>query len=134
MLDLSPDKVGYIIVKSREFDVKVAPVDENPGSDEMDDGSGVVLQDFANDPTFVELYNFVEALNEEESWNLVALMWVGRGTFSKEEWPEALETARIEATNPTPDYLLGTPLVGDYLEEGLNEMGYDVDDYTLNHL
>ena len=134
MVDISPDKVGFIIVKAREFDVKVDPVDENMSADETEDNDRAVLEDFANDPTFMELHDFIEALNVEECWNLVALMWVGRGTFAKEEWGEALETARLEATNPTPDYLLGTPLLGDYLEEGLTEMGYTVDDYTLNHL
>jgi hypothetical protein len=134
MVDISPDKVGFIIVKAKEFDVKVDPVGENLGSSDSDDGERDVLEDFANDPNFAELHDFIAALNEEEAWNLVALMWVGRGTFSKEEWGEAVETARLEATNPTPDYLLGTPLLGDYLEEGLNEMGFNVDDYTLNHL
>jgi len=134
MVNISPDKVGFIIVKAREFDVKVDPVDENLSADETEDNDRAVLEDFANDPTFMELHAFIEALNVEESWNLVALMWVGRGTFAKEEWEEALETARLEATNPTPDYLLGTPLLGDYLEEGLSVMGYDMDDYTFNHL
>jgi hypothetical protein len=134
MLNISPDKIGYIIVKAREFDVKVQAVDENPGSSAADDGERIILQDFANDPTYAEVHDFIGSLNDEESAELVALMWVGRGTYSKEEWEEAVETARIEATNPTPDYLLGTPLLGDFLEDGLSELGLSIDEDALSHL
>ena len=134
MLGINPEKVGYIIVKAREFDAKVDPVDENPGSDEADDGERIILEDFADDMTETELHEFLDTLNVEEAWNLVALMWVGRGTYTKEEWEDAIAMARREATNPTADYLLGTPLLGDYLELGLNELGYNVDDYSLSHL
>lgn len=134
MLNISPDKIGYIIVKAREFDVKVQPVDENPGSSAADDGERIILQDFANDPTYAEVHDFIASLNDEESAELVALMWVGRGTYSKEEWDEAVETAQIEATNPTPDYLLGTPMLGDFLEDGLSELGFSIDEDALIHL
>ena len=134
MLGINPEKVGFIIVKAREFDAKVAPVDENPGSDEADDGERIILEDFADDMTETELHEFLDNLNVEEAWNLVALMWVGRGTYSKDQWDEAVSMARQEATNPTAEYLLGTPLLGDYLELGLNELGYNVDDYSLSHL
>jgi len=50
---------------------------------------------------------------------LVALAWVGRGTYSKEEWREAIATARSEHSRRTAEYLLGMPLLGDYLEDGL---------------
>ena len=41
---------------------------------------------------------------------------------------EAVETARAERTNPTQDYLLGIPLLADYLEEGLEKLGHSVED------
>ena len=55
-------------------------------------------------------------------------MWVGRGTFETEEFEEAVETARAERVNATSRYLLGMPLLADYLEEGLEKMGFSVDD------
>ena len=39
---LSVEVVSYIIIKAREFDAKVEPVDEAPGSDEADDGEGIL--------------------------------------------------------------------------------------------
>ena len=41
---------------------------------------------------------------------------------------QALETARTEHVNRTEEYLLGMPLLADYLEEGLDRLGYSVED------
>ncbi len=60
--------------------------------------------------------------------NLVALAWVGRGTFEAEEFGEAVETARDEQTGSTASYLLGLPLLADYLEEGLEKLGFSAND------
>lgn len=56
---------------------------------------------------------------------MVAIAWIGRETFEPEEFDEAFRTAKEEATTPTEDYLLGIPLLADYLESGLNKMGVD---------
>ncbi len=75
-----------------------------------------------------ELRGLVEALNEDEQAELVAIMWVGRGSFEAEDFAEALATARAEATTPTADYLIGTPHFADHLESGLSELGVDPTD------
>jgi len=59
---------------------------------------------------------------------LVALTWVGRGTYTADEFEEAIATARDERTNPTEVYLLGIPLLADYLEEGLEKLGFSIED------
>jgi len=66
-----------------------------------------------------ELLGAIRSLNDDERIRLVALAWVGRGTYSLEEWREAVDTARTEHSRRTADYLLGLPLLGDYLEDGL---------------
>jgi hypothetical protein len=58
----------------------------------------------------------------------VALAWIGRGTFAPEDLDEAVETARNERVNATSRYLLGMPLLADYLEEGLDKLGISVED------
>jgi hypothetical protein len=58
-------------------------------------------------------------LNDDERIRLVALAWVGRGTYGLEEWREAVDTARSEHSRRTAEYLLSLPLLGDYLEDGL---------------
>ncbi len=131
---LSVEVVSYIIVKAREFDAKVEPVDEKPASDEADDGEGIILEDFADDPTYQELREAIDDLDEDAGYELVAMMWIGRGTYDAEDWEEALETARDEAINSTADYLIGTPQLGDFLEEGLTALGYEFDPDALKHL
>ena len=70
-----------------------------------------------------ELRAFIDRLTEEEQASLVAVMWIGRGTFEAEEYDEAWRTAYREATTPCADYLIGTPHLSDHLENGLDALG-----------
>lgn len=70
-----------------------------------------------------ELMGFFETLSEEELTDLVAVMWIGRGSFDADELAEARATAIAEATVPTPDYLIGSPHLSDHLENGLEALG-----------
>lgn len=125
MIEIDPAVVSFVILKSREFDVKVDPV---AAESDSEDDELAVLESYADDPTFQEVHDFIEALNVAEQRNLVALMWIGRGDFSKEEWEDAVNEARDRATNSSADYLLGTPLLPDYLEEAMSQMGYSMED------
>ncbi len=46
MLNVSPEKICYIIVKAREFDAKVEPVEPDPGSNPADGGEREILSDY----------------------------------------------------------------------------------------
>jgi hypothetical protein len=118
-LNLPLDKVSFIILKAREYDVKEEDADPGSGSNPIDDGQADVLTNKQDDPVREELLGAIRALNEDERLRLVALAWLGRGTYSKEEWREAIATARSEHSRRTAEYLLGLPLLGDYLEDGL---------------
>lgn len=126
MLEISPQKVAHVIIKAREYDAKVGAWDEEGASQDADSDS--ILEDFSSDQTRNEVAEFIAGLNIDEQVNLVALMWVGRGSYSAEEFAEAVATARAERVNKTEDYLLGVPLLADYLEDGLEKMGYTVED------
>lgn len=73
-----------------------------------------------------ELRAFIDGLNQDEQAELVALTWIGRGSFEAEEWDEAVATARQEASTPTEDYLLGTPHLADHLDTGAELLGLDL--------
>ncbi|MCG7572776.1 DUF3775 domain-containing protein [Phaeobacter sp. CNT1-3] len=75
-----------------------------------------------------ELRAFIDRMTEEEQADMVALMWIGRGSFEPEEWDEARDTAVAEATTPTADYLIGTPHLSDHLENGLEALGLSATD------
>ena len=127
-LDIAPEKVAHVIIKAREYDAKVGAWDDSPEDGDAEEDPSAILEDYANDPTRAELAGFIERLNYDEQANLVALMWVGRGTYEKEEFDEAVDTARSERINAPANYLLGIPLLADYLEEGLEKLGYSGDD------
>jgi hypothetical protein len=118
-LDIAEDKLAFIIEKAREFDVKEADSDSDSGSNPIDDGSTDMLEDKPGDPTREQLAAAIRALNQDERAQLVALAWLGRGTYGLDEWSEAVTTARSEHHRRTAEYLLGLPLLGDYLEDGL---------------
>ena len=81
MLDLPIDKVGFIILKAREFDVKESDSDPDEGSNPTDDGNADILTDKGDDPVREELLGAIRELNEDERIQLVALAWLGRGTY-----------------------------------------------------
>jgi Protein of unknown function (DUF3775) len=124
-LEISTDKIGFIILKAREMAAKVAAWDDGATSDHDAES---ILEDFSDDATQAELKEFIRDLNEDEQASLVALAWIGRGSFGPDELGEAIATARTERTNRTEDYLIGMPLLPDYLEEGLDRLGYSIED------
>ena len=129
-LGVATDKVCHVILKARQFDVKVADADPDSGSNASDDEMSDVLENKPNDPVYAELLSFIRALDLDEQVSLVALAWVGRGTYEAGEWQQALETARAEHNQRTAEYLLGLPLLGDYLEEGLAAFDLDCADFN----
>lgn len=70
-----------------------------------------------------ELRAFIDRMSEDEQAELVAIMWVGRGSFELDDFAEALDTAQREATTPCADYIIGTPHMSDHLENGLDALG-----------
>lgn len=73
-----------------------------------------------------ELRGFIERLPEEEQAELVAIFWIGRGSYEAEEFAEALAMAQQEASAPTADYLFGSPHFADHLEAGAEALDLDV--------
>jgi hypothetical protein len=118
-LGLPLDTVSFIILKAREYDVKEADSDPDEGSNAADDGQTDVLVDKADDPVAEELLGAINGLRDDQKARLVALAWLGRGTYGLDEWKEAVATARHEHNARPAEYLLGLPLLGDYLEDGL---------------
>jgi hypothetical protein len=128
MLEISPAKVAHVIVRAREYDAKTGSWEDSLESGFREEDGNSILEDFSSDSTRSELAEFIATLNEDEQASLVAVAWVGRGSFSAEEIDEAIQTAKSERINKTEDYLLGIPLLADYLEEGLDKLGFSVED------
>jgi len=132
MLALSPNTVAWIILKAREFASNDTPLEAD--DDTLDDA---LLTEFGDDeeekengesgqdPAAHELTSWIDDMNDTEQAELVALYWLGRGDGDAEEFAELTQQARESRVNKTSTYLLGAPMLPDYLEEGLEAMGYD---------
>lgn len=134
MLTISPEKVCYIIVKAREYDAKSDPVETDQSLGPADEEDRELLGAYSDDATYQELRGAIELLNEDELVELLALDWLGRGDEGKETWGEYITEARQSLNERTVSYLLGTPLLSDYLEEGLTRLGYSVEEYEAERL
>ena len=131
---ISPEKVCFIIVKAREFDAKDETTEPDPGSNPSDDKDISVLEDHADDPVVEELTSLINSLSEDEQIDLVALMWLGRDDYSAGEWSTVRDEAARAHNDRTAEYLIGTPLVADFLEEGLSKLGYSCEEFEINRL
>jgi hypothetical protein len=130
MLALPLHKLAFIIAKAREYDAEItADPDALSGSNPADDGEIEILGDTPDNPTEQELRDAIDGLNVAERQELLALLWLGRGDYDAETWPEALREAHDRMNETETDYFLGTPLLADYLEEGANALGLSLEDF-----
>ncbi|MDC7786230.1 DUF3775 domain-containing protein [Rhodoplanes sp. TEM] len=129
-LTISPEKVCYVIMKAREFEVQDVATD---GDDTADESGWSALDARRDDPTYRELKAFIRSLNQDEQVDLVALTWLGRGDGSIDDWEDLRAEAARAHNKRTADYLLAKPLLPDHLEDALDQFGCSCDDYDLGH-
>jgi len=120
MLEINPEKVRQVITEARMFDAKEEMSDPDSGSNATDDKMADILEESGDDATLQELMEYIRSLDEDEQISLVALAWIGRGTYDASDLDLAMDEARRAHNRRTAEYLIGLPMLGDYLEEGLN--------------
>lgn len=130
-LGIDADTVRFFAEKARAISSGVSSDYEDGAEHEVEFGEegrdshrhDGLAEEESDDMTEDELRSLIGDLNVDEAAALVALVWIGRGDFSGGEWEEALAAARGRANKRTADYLLGMPMLGDWLEEGLEAVG-----------
>lgn len=125
MIELNPDSVRNIVNHAREFQTEASMEPDAAPETLADDQAFDRLTEWHGDERFIELKNLIEDLEPDQQQILVALMWLGRGDY--DDWEEALAYAGEASGVATADYLIATPLLADYLEEALNQHGYESD-------
>lgn len=126
-LSISPEKVFFIITKSRQSDIKATESDLT--SDLSDDDVGDRFEHHSKDTDRSELSGFIRELNVDEQIDLVALMWLGRGDGDLDNWRDLRSEAERAHNSRTASYLIGTPMLADYLEEALSQFGKSFEDF-----
>lgn len=122
MLTIDLEVIKNIVELVHELSTDDVSQGEHISEEWDDERQEDIFEKSAEDPIQQQLRGLIDGLNEDEAYDLVSIMWVGRGTFGMDEFQDARKIAREEATQSTSDYLLGTPLLADYLEEGLNSV------------
>jgi hypothetical protein len=133
-LSISAEKVCFVIVKAREFDAKDALTEPDVGSNPADDMEAAVLEEHEDDPVAEEITSFIDSLSEDEQVDLVALTWLGRDDYSAADWPTIRAEAVRAHNERTASYLLGIPLLSDFLEEGLSMLGHSCEEFEIGRL
>jgi hypothetical protein len=130
-LTIDPDTVRLFILKARAISAGLN--DDYDGGHEHEievddlirDGHrhDALSEEEAEDMTEEELRELIDDLNVDEAAELVAITWIGRGDYEAAEWQQAVEAAKARALSKTSKYLLGMPMLGDWLDEGLAAIG-----------
>jgi Protein of unknown function (DUF3775) len=129
-LSISDEKLCFIIAKAREFDVKDVVTDPDDASNPTDDAMLAVLEDHKDDPVVQELVAVINSMSIDEQVDLVALTWLGRGDGAIEDWDELRAEAARAHNRRTAAYLLGIPLLADYLDEAISLFRIECDGET----
>ena len=122
-LSISAEKLCFIIAKAREFDVKDVVTDPDDASNPTDDANLAVLEDHKDDPVVQELTAVINSMSVDEQIDLVALTWLGRGDGTIEDWADLRSEAARAHNRRTAAYLLGIPVLADYLDEAISQFG-----------
>jgi Protein of unknown function (DUF3775) len=126
-LSISPEKVFFIVSKARQSDEKATESDS--ATDFGDDDMTYGVDDHSKGTDRSELSGFIRGLNVDEQIDLVALMWLGRGDGDLDNWRDLRNEATRAHNNRTASYLIGTPMLADYLEEALSQFGKSFEDF-----
>lgn len=130
-LSLSADTIRMLAQKARAVAVSSNDTfeDGHEGDVEFDadtleeshhhDG---LAEEESDDLTDEELRELLEDLNVDEAAELVAITWIGRGDFEAEDFTQAVNEAKDRAVGSTATYLLGMPMLADYMEAGLDAL------------
>jgi hypothetical protein len=119
-LSVSLDVVCRLIARARDLeddDNAVEVDDDEEGSEAEDDLSNG--EDDANEAVEAELIAILDDLNDDQIGEILALAWVGRGTYDASEWDDALEEANDSGGEDAVDQLLEMPTLAAYLDAGL---------------
>lgn len=114
------EMICRIIQRAREVEAEVPAVDpDNEDAPNDSDDDYDVLEDEMNEASEDELRAAIDDLADDQQTELLALAFVGRGTYDPTEWEDALEEAADADAEPAIDQLLDMPLLAEYLDAGL---------------
>jgi hypothetical protein len=114
------ETICRLIIRARELEAQVPAIENDDEPDPTDsDDEFAVLEDEANEAVEEEIVALLDDLGDDQVQEILALAFVGRGTYDPSEWEDALEAAADPDTDDPVDQLLDMPTLAGYLDAGL---------------
>lgn len=124
MLQVNPETVCRLIELAQSYHVRESTSIPDEGSNSVDDWSQQMLADHKDNTSYDEFAAAIDELDADQQQEVVALLWLGRGDYTLEEWGGIVKQAKEQWSPETAQYLIGHPLLADELREGLEQHGY----------
>jgi hypothetical protein len=119
-LSVSLDVICRLIARARDLEAQGPAIDTDEEVDPQDSDDGLAeIDDDANEAVEAELMALMDDLGDDQLAEILALAWVGRGTYDASEWEDALEEANDPDGEDAVDQLLDMPMLAAYLDAGL---------------
>ena len=139
-MEIKPENVCHIIFRARQFNAIQAMYETGEEAekdvDELleDAETGrVVHEEREHDPTYYEIKGFIDELSNDDQCELIALAWLGRGDSNANDWDELVALAKERRSDHTAEYLLAMPLLGEYLQDALDQFDISCEDFEDEH-
>lgn len=123
-LTLKSEFLTWLIEEARAFEL--GDLDAGTNDDDTDSDATSLVGDAR-----AQLAGAIEGLSVREQAELVAMVWTGRAIEEGQDpdpFDELVALAEAEHVNATSDYLLGMPLLPDYLSEAADKLGIDIEE------
>lgn len=125
-LETPLESICRLIVRAREWDSQVPDNQDDISEDDdpanQDDQYDVMI-DEKNEAVEAEIEALLDDLAEDEVAEVLALAWIGRGTFEPEDWEDALAEASDGESEDASAQLMDMPMLAAYLDSGLAAFG-----------
>jgi Protein of unknown function (DUF3775) len=128
MLKISTAKVAHAIARAREHDAIAGSWEQQIQRSFYEELDHTILDTFQGDTVHGRLAEFIATLTRDEKASLLAIALIGKGRYTPQNLAGAVESARSEALFMQDSYLIGIPLLADYLREGMEKLGLSIPD------
>lgn len=119
-LSVSLETVCRLIIRAREMEAQVPGLTADEEENPLDaDDEYAVMDDETNTAIEEEMAAALDELPDDQVAEVLALAWVGRGTYDASEWEEALEEANDRSGESPAEQLMEMPMLAGYLDAGL---------------
>ncbi|HVZ91132.1 MAG TPA: DUF3775 domain-containing protein [Rhizomicrobium sp.] len=120
MIGIDLSNVGFAVIRGRAETGATAARDPAFSLDAV--RMAELVEALAVAATCDGLGSFVHCVGAEDQIRLMALVWIGRGTYVADEWDQALTEARFAHDARSARYLVDLPSLSEDLKEGLRTL------------